>query len=228
MQREHQKVLEETPCSQVSPKERRYLGHLVVKAMKATHYTNTGTIEFLLDEDNHHFYFMEMNARLQVEHTITEEVSNVQLIKDQILVAENQPLPFTQKDIHLDSYALECRINAEDPARGFMPTPGKIVKANFPFGTKGVRIDSGVKQGSLISPYYDSMIAKIIVHMPTKHQAVVKMARVLQEFDIEGVKTNRQFLLDLVRDRHFQEGKFNNRYIETSFLKDWMSKHDRK
>lgn len=225
LQREHQKVLEETPCSEVSPKERKYLGSLVTKAMKATHYTNTGTVEFLLDEDNHKFYFMEMNARLQVEHTITEEVSNVQLIKDQILVAEGQPLPYTQKDIHLNSYAMECRINAEDPAKNFMPTPGKIIYANFPFGTKGVRIDSGVRQGDVISPYYDSMIAKIIVHMPTKKQAVSKMARVLKEFDIKGVHTNRQFLLDLVRDKGFQEGNFNNRYIEQSFLKDWMSKH---
>ena len=228
LQREHQKVLEETPCSEVSPKERRYLGSLVTKAIRATHYTNTGTVEFLLDEDNHHFYFMEMNARLQVEHTITEEVSNVQLIKDQIIVAEGLPLPFTQKDIHLDSYAMECRINAEDPANHFMPTPGKIVKANFPFGTKGVRIDSGVKQGSVISPYYDSMIAKIIVHMPNKKQAVAKMIRVLKEFQIDGVKTNRQFLLDLVQDPGFQSDRFNNRYIETSFLKDWMSKHDQK
>ena len=228
LQREHQKVLEETPCSEVSPKERRYLGSLVTKAIRATHYTNTGTVEFLLDEDNHHFYFMEMNARLQVEHTITEEVSNVQLIKDQIIVAEGLPLPFTQKDIHLDSYAMACRINAEDPANHFMPTPGKIVKANFPFGTKGVRIDSGVKQGSVISPYYESMIDKIIVHMPNKKQAVAKMIRVLKEFQIDGVKTNRQFLLDLVQDPGFQSDRFNNRYIETSFLKDWMSKHDQK
>ncbi|MCK8624485.1 acetyl-CoA carboxylase biotin carboxylase subunit [Apilactobacillus sp. M161] len=228
LQREHQKILEESPCMKVSPEQRHYLGSLVTKATKEIGYENTGTFEFLLDEENMKFYFMEMNTRLQVEHTVTEEVAGVQLIKDQILVAEGKELPFKQSDIREDSYAIECRINAEDPQNGFLPSPGKITKLSFPFGTKGVRIDSGVEEGSVISPFYDSMIAKIIVHMPTKEQAITKMKRVIQEFEIEGVKTNRQFLCDLLEDKNFNDSNFNNLYIENSFLKEWLKKFDTK
>ncbi|GLB46477.1 acetyl-CoA carboxylase biotin carboxylase subunit [Philodulcilactobacillus myokoensis] len=222
LQRNHQKVLEESPCSAVSPEQRKHMGELISHAVKEIGYENTGTFEFLMK--NNHFYFMEMNARLQVEHTITEEVANVELIKAQILVAEGEPLPFKQSDIQDNSYAVECRINAEDPAHNFMPSPGKIKNANFAFGTKGVRIDSGVKDGSVISPYYDSMIAKIIVHMPNKKSAVNKMKRVIKEFKIDGVKTNRQFLYDLLNDKQFNSGNFDNMYIETNFLKEWLKK----
>lgn len=179
LQRGHQKIIEETPCMEVSQSQRDYLGKLVAKATKEIGYENTGTFEFLLDEKTNNFYFMEMNTRLQVEHTVSEEVAGVQLIKAQIQVAAGEALPFTQDDIKVDSYAIECRINAEDPAHGFLPAPGTLRKVNFPFGTKGVRIDSGVEQGDTISPFYDSMIAKIIVHMPDKPQAVVKMRREL-------------------------------------------------
>ncbi|GAA6236484.1 acetyl-CoA carboxylase biotin carboxylase subunit [Apilactobacillus micheneri] len=222
LQREHQKIIEETPCMEVSQDQRDYLGSLVAKATKEIGYENTGTFEFLLDEKTNKFYFMEMNTRLQVEHTVTEEVSGVQLIKDQILVAAGEKLPFTQKDINVDSYAIECRINAEKPENGFMPSPGKLKRVNFPFGTKGVRIDSGVESGDTISPFYDSMIAKIIVHMPNKEEAVVKMRRVINEFSIDGVSTNRQFLNDLLLDKHFNDSDFNNLYIEKSFLKEWL------
>lgn len=222
LQRGHQKIIEETPCMEVSQSQRDYLGKLVAKATKEIGYENTGTFEFLLDEKTNNFYFMEMNTRLQVEHTVSEEVAGVQLIKAQIQVAAGEALPFTQDDIKVDSYAIECRINAEDPAHGFLPAPGTLHKVNFPFGTKGVRIDSGVEQGDTISPFYDSMIAKIIVHMPDKPQAVVKMRRVINEFKVDGVKTNRQFLNDLLQDKHFNDSDFNNLYIEKSFLKEWL------
>jgi acetyl-CoA carboxylase, biotin carboxylase subunit len=224
LQRNHQKIIEETPCLEVSSEQRDYLGQLVAKATREIGYENTGTFEFLLDEQTKHFYFMEMNTRLQVEHTISEEVAGVQLIKAQIQVAAGEDLPFTQNDINVDSYAMECRINAEDPAHGFLPAPGKLQRVNFPFGTQGVRIDSGVEEGDTISPFYDSMIAKIIVHMPDKHQAVVKMQRVINEFTVDGVKTNRQFLQDLLKDQHFNASDFNNLYIEKSFLKEWLKK----
>lgn len=222
LQRGHQKIIEETPCIEVSQDQRDYLGQLVAKATKEIGYENTGTFEFLLDEKTNNFYFMEMNTRLQVEHTVTEEVAGVQLIKAQIQVAAGEELPFTQEDVQVNSYAIECRINAEDPAHGFLPAPGKLKNVSFPFGTKGVRIDSGVESGDTISPFYDSMIAKIIVHMPDKPQAVVKMKRVINEFKVDGVKTNRQFLNDLLQDKHFNDSDFNNLYIEKSFLKEWL------
>ncbi|USS87144.1 acetyl-CoA carboxylase biotin carboxylase subunit [Fructilactobacillus cliffordii] len=221
LQRNHQKILEESPCLELSEAERAHMGEVVVRAMRGIHYENTGTFEFLMDHE-HHFYFMEMNTRLQVEHTITEEVADVELIKAMIMVANGDDLPFRQSDCGVHGYALECRINAEDPAQDFQPCAGKITKLHFPVGTKGVRIDSGVEVDSLISPFYDSMIAKIIVHMPTKPAAVAKMIRVLHEFEIEGVKTNREFLLAVLQDQHFQTGDFNNLYIENVFLKDWM------
>ncbi|AYF93095.1 acetyl-CoA carboxylase biotin carboxylase subunit [Apilactobacillus bombintestini] len=224
LQRSHQKIIEETPCMEVSQDQREYLGKIVAKATKEIGYENTGTFEFLLDEKTNNFYFMEMNTRLQVEHTVSEEVAGVQLIKAQIQVAAGEELPFTQDDIKVDSYAIECRINAEDPANDFRPSPGKLERVSFPFGTEGVRIDSGVESGDTISPFYDSMISKIIVHMPDKPQAVVKMRRVIDEFKVDGVKTNRQFLDDLLQDKHFNASDFNNLYIEKSFLKEWLKK----
>ncbi|MHA8110263.1 acetyl-CoA carboxylase biotin carboxylase subunit [Lactobacillaceae bacterium Melli_B4] len=226
LQRGHQKIIEESPCVLVSQEQRDYLGSLVVKAMKEIGYENTGTIEFLLDEHNMQFYFMEMNTRLQVEHTVTEEVAGVELIKSQIMVSAGEALPYTQADCAPKGFAIECRINAEDPANGFVPSPGKITALHFPFGTKGVRIDAGVEAGDVISPFYDSMIAKIIVHMPTKAQAVNKMRRTIEEFKIEGVHTNQQFLFDLLDDEHFKASDFNNMYIENSFLKAWLNKND--
>ncbi|USS84782.1 acetyl-CoA carboxylase biotin carboxylase subunit [Fructilactobacillus myrtifloralis] len=227
LQRNHQKIIEESPCLKLSEQERATMGAVVTKAMKGINYENTGTFEFLMDRD-HQFYFMEMNTRLQVEHTITEEVAGVELIKAMIQVADGENLPFQQADCGVHGYALECRINAEAPERNFQPCAGKITALHFPVGTYGVRIDAGVEAGSVISPFYDSMIAKIIVHMPTKAQAVRKLIRVLEEFRIDGVETNRQFLLDLLHDQHFQTGDFNNLYIENVFLKDWMKQHGAK
>ncbi|MCF6514663.1 acetyl-CoA carboxylase biotin carboxylase subunit [Lactobacillus sp. S2-2] len=227
LQRNHQKIIEESPSLKLSEQERTELGQIVVKAMQGIDYENTGTFEFLMDR-NHNFYFMEMNTRLQVEHTITEEVAQVELIKSQIMVANGDHLPYDQKDCKVKGYAIECRINAEDPKNNFIPQAGKIKSVRFPYGTMGVRIDSGIESGSVISPYYDSMIAKIIVHMPTKEKAINKMLRALTEFEIEGVNTNRDFLIDLLKDQCFNSGDFNNNYIESTFLKEWMKKNEDK
>ena len=226
MQRNHQKVIEESPCSQITEQKRQELGQIVVKAAKGIGYTNTGTFEFLMDQD-HNFYFMEMNTRLQVEYTITEEVTGVEIIKAQIMVAQGQELPFTQADCAVNGYSIECRINAEDPSNNFTPSPGKLEQMKFPDESDSIRIDSGVEAGDMISPYYDSMIAKIIVHKPTKREAVSKMKRILTNFVVEGVTTNRDFLIDLISDRHFLAGDFNNNYIESTFLKEWMKQYDK-
>ena len=226
LQRGHQKIIEETPCMEVSQTQRDYLGKLVAKATKEIGYENTGTFEFLLDEKTNNFYFMEMNTRLQVEHTVSEEVAGVQLIKAQIQVAAGEELPFTQDDIKVDSYAIECRINAEDPAHGFLPAPGTLRKVNFPFGTKGVRIDSGVEQGDTISPFYDSMIAKIIVHGENRFEALMKMQRALYELEIDGVVTNADFQLDLISDRSVIAGDYDTSFLMETFLPDYQNREE--
>ena len=222
LQRTNQKVIEETPCAVISHTERETLGEIVVRAAKAIKYYNTGTIEFLMDQD-HHFYFMEMNTRLQVEHTVTEEVTGIELIKEQIKIAEGQTLSFSQFDVNILGHAIECRINAEDPSNNFMPSAGKIDHLFLPVGTMGVRIDSGITQGSLIPPFYDSMIAKMIVKMPTRQEAIVKMRRVLKEFEIAGVKCNKTFLEALLVDKGFEKAQFSTKYIENNFLKEWLN-----
>lgn len=222
LQRNNQKVIEETPCATISHPERESLGDIVVRAAKAINYYNTGTIEFLMDE-NHNFYFMEMNTRLQVEHTVTEEVTGIELIKEQIKIAEGLKLDFSQADVEILGHAIECRINAEDPSNGFMPSAGTIKHLFFPDGTMGVRIDSGITYGSMIPPFYDSMISKIIVKMPNRVQATRKMRRVLDEFEIEGVTSNKAFLEALLVDKGFEQGLFTTKYIENVFLKEWLS-----
>ncbi|MGX4645593.1 acetyl-CoA carboxylase biotin carboxylase subunit [Holzapfeliella sp. JNUCC 80] len=222
LQFHHQKVLEETPCRLINDTQRQKLGEIVVKACQEIGYLNTGTFEFLMDEDQN-FYFMEMNTRLQVEHTVTEEVSGVEMIKTQIKVAAGEKLPFKQEDVKATGHALECRINAQNPAQNFAPSPGQIKKLTLPMGTLGVRIDTGITANSFISPYYDSMIAKLIVHMDTREQTINKMKRLLGEFDIEGVKSNHLFLRDLLSDKTVENENFNNDYIEHSFFKRWVS-----
>ena len=165
-----------------------------------------------MDQD-HHFYFIEMNTRLQVEHTITEAVTGIELVKAQIRVAANQPLGFTQADVKLNGYAIECRLNAEDPQHQFAPCPGKITALYLPAGSLGVRIDSGVIAGSVISPYYDAMIAKLIVSSQQRTTALAKMDRILSEMQIEGIKTNRQFLRQLLTQRAVQAGMFTTTFI---------------
>lgn len=212
IQRNHQKVIEESPCAVLTPELRERMGQEAVRAAKAAGYENAGTIEFLLDEDRS-FYFIEMNTRIQVEHPVTEMVSGVDLIKEQIYVAAGLPLSVKQKDIALMGHAIECRINAENPKKNFMPCPGKVKKVHFP-GGYGVRIDSAVYSGYEIPPWYDSMIAKVIVHDRTREAAIDKIRSVLGELILEGVTTNVDFLYAILNDKDFQEGNFTTAFIE--------------
>lgn len=210
MQRRNQKVLEESPCPVMTEELRQRMGEAAIKAAKACNYHNAGTIEFLLSGDD--FYFMEMNTRIQVEHPITELVTGIDLVKQQILIAAGEPLPFQQEDIKLIGHAIECRINAENPYFNFRPSPGKINALHMP-GGPGVRIDSAVYQGYEIPPYYDSMIAKLIVYAPTRNEAISKMKWALAEFLVEGVDTNIDFQLNLLRDKNFQNATYDIGYL---------------
>lgn len=211
MQRRNQKVLEEAPCPVLTPELRTRMGEAAVNAARAVGYRNAGTIEFLLADDGS-FYFMEMNTRIQVEHPITELVTGVDLVQQQIRIAAGEPLAFSQDDIHISGHAIECRINAEDPAQNFRPCPGRIEALHMP-GGPGVRIDSAVYQGCTISPWYDSMIAKLIVYAPTREGAIQKMKWALAEFLVEGVSTNIDFQLSLLRDPNFESGQYDNGYL---------------
>ena len=211
MQRRNQKVLEESPCPVLPDGIRRKMGEAAVAAAKACGYKNAGTIEFLLAEDGQ-FYFMEMNTRIQVEHPVTELVTGIDLVRQQILIAAGERLPFKQEEIRLVGHAIECRINAEDPAHHFRPSPGKITAMHMPGGPR-IRIDSAVYQGFTISPYYDSMIAKLIAYAPTRDEAIRKMKWALAEFLVEGVDTNIDFQLALLRDKNFETGQYDIGYL---------------
>ena len=211
MQRRNQKVLEESPCPVMTPGLRARMGAAAVAAAKACGYQNAGTIEFLLAADGS-FYFMEMNTRIQVEHPITELVTGVDLVRQQILIAAGEKLSFSQEDVRLTGHAIECRINAEDPEHNFRPCPGRIDALHMP-GGPGVRIDSAVYQGCTISPYYDSMIAKLIVYAPCRDEAIRKMKWALAEFLVEGVTTNIDFQLSLLRDPNFESGQYDIGYL---------------
>ncbi|AKA71300.1 acetyl-CoA carboxylase biotin carboxylase subunit [Clostridium scatologenes] len=212
MQRRNQKVLEEAPCPIMTKELRAKMGETAVRAAKTVEYNSAGTIEFLLDK-NMDFYFMEMNTRIQVEHPITEMVTGVDLIKEQIKIAAGEPLSFAQEDIEIKGHAIECRINAEDASKNFMPSPGKIEGLYLPGGFN-VRIDSAVYSGYKIPPYYDSMIAKLIVYGKDREEAIWKMRRALGEFIIEGVKTNIDFQFELINDENFIKGTYDTRFIE--------------
>lgn len=212
VQRRNQKVLEEAPCAVMTPQLRAKMGEAAVKAAKACGYENAGTIEFLLDARGD-FYFMEMNTRIQVEHPITELVTGVDLVQEQLLIAQGKKLSYTQDEIHLTGHAIECRINAENPALNFRPSPGKIKSLNLP-GGPGVRIDSAVYQGYEITPYYDSMIAKLIVYAKDRKTAIKKMKWALAEFLVEGVDTNIDFQLSILRDPDFATADFDNGFLE--------------
>lgn len=222
LQRNKQKVLEESPCDLITENERKELGEVAVKAARAANYVNTGTIEFLMDQD-HHFYFMEMNTRIQVEHTVTEMVTGVDLVKAQIQVANGGPLPFTQKDLRAKGHAIECRINAEDPANNFMPSIGKVSYLYLPVGNPGMRIDTALYQGQQISPYYDSMLAKVVALGNTRKEAIAKMKRLLEEMVLQGITTNQEFHLNILNDPTFIKGDFNNTYLEQGFMPQWRS-----
>ena len=211
MQRRNQKVLEETPSVIMTPELREKIGRAAVTAAKTCGYYNAGTIEFLVDSDNN-FYFMEMNTRIQVEHPITESVTGIDLVKAQLTIAAGKEIPFKQEDITLRGHSIECRINAENPKFNFRPCPGKINSLHIP-GGPGIRIDSAVYQGYTIPPYYDSMIAKLIVYAPTREEAIMKMKWALAEFIVEGVDTNIDFQLSLLCDPVFESGKYDIGYL---------------
>ena len=217
MQRRNQKVLEESPSPLMTPELRKAMQEAAVRAAKACGYYNAGTIEFLVDDDRN-FYFMEMNTRIQVEHPVTEWVTGVDLVQTQLLVAQGKPLPFTQEDIQVRGHAIECRINAENPEQGFRPSPGKIRSLHIP-GGPGIRVDSAVYQGYTIPPYYDSMIAKLIVHAPTRSQAIMKMRWALAEFIVDGIDSNIDFQLRLIKNKDFEAGTYDNTFLE-KFLAD--------
>lgn len=212
VQRRNQKVIEEAPCAVMTEELRNKMGEAAVKAAKACGYENAGTIEFLLDARGD-FYFMEMNTRIQVEHPITELVTGVDLVQEQIKIARGEKLSFKQEEIYLTGHAIECRINAENPALKFRPSPGKIKALNLP-GGPGVRIDSAVYQGYEITPFYDSMIAKLIVYAKDRNTAIKKMKWALAEFLVEGVDTNIDFQLSILRDSQFASADFDNGFLE--------------
>ncbi len=207
LQRKNQKVLEESPSPIMTTELRERMGTAAVAAAKVSGYQNAGTIEFLVDKDKN-FYFMEMNTRIQVEHPVTELVTGIDLVKAQIRVAAGERLWFTQRDVKLNGHAIECRINAEDPRHGFRPCPGKVGFLHVPGGF-GVRIDTAVYTGYEITPFYDSMIGKMLVTAPTREEAIMKMRVALSEFIIEGVDTNIDFQLCLLKDEDFEQGNFD-------------------
>jgi acetyl-CoA carboxylase biotin carboxylase subunit len=211
-QRRHQKVIEESPSPFIDAGLRRQMSDAAVAAAKAVHYSGAGTVEFIVD-DKHTFYFMEMNTRIQVEHGVSEMVTHTDLVKAQIQVAAGEPLPWTQEDIFLDGWAIECRINAEDPVRGFMPSPGRIRVYEPPQG-EGIRVDSSVYPGCDISPYYDSMVAKVIVHASHRAQAIKRMLEALDSFHIEGIKTNIRLQRNVIASEPFRLGKIDTDYLE--------------
>lgn len=211
IQRRHQKMIEESPCVALSEELRKKMGDTAVRAAKAVGYESAGTIEFLLDKSGE-FYFMEMNSRIQVEHPVSEFVSGVDLIKEQIRVAAGEPLSVSQEDITLRGHAIECRINAEDPSRHFMPCPGTVTNLHLP-GGNGVRMDTAVFNGYTIPPNYDSMIVKVIVYDRDRQSAIKKMVSTLGEVVIEGVKTNIDFLYELLNNPDFQEGNITTGFI---------------
>ena len=217
MQRRNQKVLEESPSPLMTPGLRQAMQEAAVRAAKACGYYNAGTIEFLVDDDRN-FYFMEMNTRIQVEHPVTEWVTGIDLVQTQLLVAQGKPRPFTQEDITVRGHAIECRINAENPDQDFRPSPGKIRSLHIP-GGPGVRVDSAVYQGYTIPPYYDSMIAKLIVHAPTRHEAIMKMRWALAEFIVDGIDSNIDFQLRLIKNKDFEAGTYDNTFLE-HYLRD--------
>lgn len=217
LQRNHQKIIEEAPSCALSEEQRREMGQMAVKAAIAAGYENAGTIEFLL-EKNGKYYFMEMNTRIQVEHPITESITGIDIVKEQIKIADGEKLPFTQEEIVMKGHSIECRINAENPDKGFRPCPGKITEMHFP-GGNGVRVDSAIFSGCEVTPYYDSMLAKLIVHGENREEAICKMRSALGEVVIEGIDTNIDYEYEIINDSEFISGNFDVDFIE-KFNKD--------
>lgn len=213
IQRRMQKLVEEAPSPALTPKMREKMGDAAVKAAEAVNYRGAGTVEFIFDHINNEFYFMEMNTRIQVEHPVTEMITGIDLIQQQLKVAAGEKLAYRQKDIKINGWAIECRINAENPAKNFMPSPGKVTMY-MPPGGFGVRVDSAMYTGYSIPPFYDSMVAKLIVHADTREEAVARMKRALDEFIIEGVDTTIPFHLNLMDHEVFKSGDFDTKFLE--------------
>lgn len=213
IQRRLQKLVEETPSPALTPEIREQMGEAAVKAAQAVNYSGAGTIEFIYDHRNQTFYFMEMNTRIQVEHPVTEMVTGVDLIKEMIKVASGEKLSLKQEDVVFNGWSIECRINAENPYKNFMPSAGKI-EMYLPPGGLGVRVDSAAYPGYVIPPYYDSMIAKLITYGATREEAIARMKRALGEFVIEGIHTTIPFHLQLMDHEQFIDGDFNTKFLE--------------
>lgn len=225
LQRNNQKVMEESPSTALSEEKRQAIGDAAVRAAQAVRYENAGTIEFLMDASGE-FYFMEMNTRIQVEHPVTEMVTGVDLVKAQIQIANGEPLEYTQADIKMTGHAIECRINAENPAFNFAPSPGKITNLLLPAGGMGLRVDSAMYSGYSIPPFYDSMIAKIIVHGKDRMDALVKMQRALAELVTDGIITNQEFQMDLISDPNVVAGQYDTSFLQETFLPHWKPEVD--
>jgi len=215
LQRRHQKLLEEAPSSALSEELRQRMGNVAVKAAQAVDYVNAGTIEFLLDKDEN-FFFLEMNTRLQVEHPITEMVTGIDIVKEQIRIARGRALSYKQEDVKINGHSIECRINAEDPYNDFMPSTGRITHSLVPTGP-GVRVDTGVYPGFEITPFYDPLIAKLIVWGETRAQAILRMRRALEEYRIIGVQTNIPFHQTMMDSHRFMGGQYDTRFVEERF-----------
>ena len=215
VQRRNQKVLEETPSPILDDKTRKKMGEVAINAVKQIGYTNAGTIEFLVDK-NKDFYFMEMNTRVQVEHPVTEMVTGVDIIKEQIKIASGEALSYKQKDITITGHSMEVRINAEDPDKNFMPCPGTITDLHLP-GGNGVRIDTAIYPGYKIPPTYDSMIAKIIVHGKDRNESIAKMRSAIAELVVDGIKTNADFILKILSDEDFKNNNYDTSFIAKKF-----------
>ena len=216
IQRNNQKMIEETPSSILSEKQRQKMSKVAVNAMKEIGYQNVGTIEFLVDKDRN-YYFMEMNTRLQVEHPITEAITGIDIVKEQIKIASGKELEFTQKDITFHGHSMECRINAENPFKNFMPSPGKITGLHFP-GGNGIRVDTAIYEGYTIPQCYDAMIAKLIVHGKDREESIAKMKSALGELVIEGIVTNRDFLYQILENKKFLSNDYDTSFIQKEML----------
>jgi acetyl-CoA carboxylase biotin carboxylase subunit len=218
IQRRHQKLLEEAPSPFIDDDQamRDQMGSVAVKAAKAVDYINAGTIEFLVDKDKN-YYFLEMNTRLQVEHPVTEAVTGIDIVKEQIKIAAGKTLEYSQEDIDLSGWAMECRVNAEDPFRGFLPSTGLITQSLLPAGP-GIRVDTGVYAGFEISPYYDALISKLIVHEETREETISRMKRALKEYCVIGIRTNIPFHQALLENPNFLTGDFDTRFVQDDIL----------
>ncbi len=215
VQRRNQKIIEETPASIINDETRKKMGEVAVKAVKEIGYTNAGTIEFLVDK-NKDFYFMEMNTRVQVEHPVTEMVTGIDIIKEQIKIASGEKLAIKQKDVKVNGHSMEARINAENPDKNFMPCPGTITGLHIP-GGNGVRVDTAIYSGYTIPPTYDSMIAKVIVHGKTREESIAKLKSAVAELVVDGITTNADFILKILDNENFKKNNYDTSFIEKEF-----------